>query len=89
MQVCVIFDPSIKTNTVMKTVTKTSMATGNVVELIDFTSEKKAILTFKQMADELGYINLTEERKDYGVKMDVGGIGHDYKLELYINNLVA
>lgn len=65
------------------------MATGNVVKVLDFSSEKKAISEFKKMADELGYDNFTEEKKDFGRKMEVGGIGQDYRLELEINTLVA
>lgn len=63
------------------------MATGNTVKVLDFASPKKAISEFKKMADELGYDNITEESNSIGNKMEAGGIGHDFRLELYINNL--
>jgi hypothetical protein len=68
------------------TITKTSMSTGNTIFMREFTSEKKAISVFKEIANELDYDNKTEVQNSISKIISVGGIGHDFRLELEIVN---
>lgn len=64
--------------------TKTSMATGNVVSMVEFGTKKKGIEAFNETADSLGYENSSIDENSVRELHECGGIGHDYRLELEI-----
>lgn len=66
------------------TFTQTSMQTGKFISLKEFANEKEAFNYFHQKADELGYDNMTEDVNSVRRLYEVGGIGHDYRLELEV-----
>ena len=66
------------------TFTKTSMQTGNVVSLKEFSTEKEGMSFFHEVADELNYHNMTEDVNSARRLYEMGGLGHDYRIELEI-----
>lgn len=69
------------------TITKTSMASGNVVKMIEFTSKQKAETHFNEIISELGYDNISEKQNSICKKLEAGGTGHDYLVELEMVNI--
>lgn len=73
----------------MKTITftKTSMQSGNVVKFIEFTNTKKAVNHFAEVVSELSYGNQTSNENSISKKLEAGGVGYDYRVELEIVNV--
>lgn len=71
------------------TLTQTSIQTGNVISLKEFANEKEAFDYFHHKADELGYHNMTEDVNSVRRLYEVGGIGHDYRLELEVATFIG
>ena len=66
------------------TFTKTSMATGDVVKIKEFSTEKEGMSFFHEVADELNYHNMTEDVNSARRLYEIGGLGYDYRIELEI-----